>query len=65
MIEEVVAPVLHSNEPGDWVDNTVFPQLLVTDTVGTEGTVKGAEAPVPAALVHPLNDVEGPVAVTL
>jgi uncharacterized protein YqjF (DUF2071 family) len=54
VIDVVVAPLLHNNEPvNDPAVNTELPQLLTTDTVGADGVVFGAAVPLPAALVHP------------
>jgi hypothetical protein len=57
VIELVVAPVLHSNEPVPVAVKTELPQLLVTEIVGAEGTeltVRRAELEftAPAELVH-------------
>ena len=57
VIELVVAPVLHSNEPVPVAVKTELPQLLVTETVGAEGTeltVRRAELEftAPTELVH-------------
>jgi hypothetical protein len=56
-MEEVVAPVLHSNDPVALVLNNEDPQLLLTFTTGAVGTVFGAAMPVPAMLMHPLTVV--------
>ena len=53
MIDEVVSPLLHSNEPLALVDNTELPQLFVTETAGIEGAVFGAAIPSPDSLPHP------------
>lgn len=55
VIEEVVALVLHSNEPVEAVLNTEFPQLFSTVIAGADGTAIGAAMPVPAALLHPFT----------
>lgn len=57
VIELVVAPVLHNNEPVPVAVNTELPQLLVTETVGDEGTeltvsVAELELTAPALFVH-------------
>ena len=55
VIEVVVAPVLHNNEPvNEPAVNTLLSQLLVTVTVGA-GTLTGAAISLPGALVHPLT----------
>ena len=53
VIDEVVWPLLHSNEPVAVVDNTELPQLFTTVTTGADGTALGADNPLPGALVHP------------
>ena len=53
MIDEVVWPLLHSNEPVAVVDNTELPQLFTTVTTGAVGVSFGAEVPLPDSLVHP------------
>ena len=54
VMEVVEAPVLHNKEPEKLpAVRTEFPQLLVTDTVGAEGTAIGAAVPLPAGLTHP------------
>ena len=56
VIEFVVAPVLHSNEPvKPEAVNTELPQLLTTDTDGAAGMGLGAAVPLPAVLVHPFT----------
>ncbi len=57
MIELVVAPVLHNNDPVPVAVNTELPQLFVTETVGADGvelTVNNAELEftAPAEFVH-------------
>ena len=57
VIELVVAPVLHNNDPVPVAVRTELPQLLVTETVGAEGvelTVSVAvfEFTAPNAFVH-------------
>ena len=54
VIDGVVAPLLHNNDPeNDPAVNTELPQLSATDTVGAAGIVLGAAVPLPAALIHP------------
>ena len=54
VINVVVAPLLHNNDPvNPEAVNTELPQLLATDTEGADGIGFGAATPVPAALVHP------------
>ena len=68
VIDEVVAPVLHNNDPVEVVDNTELPQLLTTVTTGADGVDKGAAIPEPDGLVHPptvLVTVYVPAAVTV
>jgi len=55
VIEEVVAPLLHSNVPAAVVESTEFPQLFTTVTTGVEGVVFGAAMPLPGRLVQPLT----------
>ena len=56
VIDEVVAPLLHNNEPvNDPAVNTELPQLFTTVTVGADGIAFGAATPLPAALVHPFT----------
>ena len=58
VIEEVVAPVLHSSVPAAAVDKVdVLLQLSTTVTTGAAGVVFGAAVPLPAALVHPFTVV--------
>lgn len=57
VMELVVAPLLHNNEPPAVVDSTELPQLFTTVTTGVAGVVPGAATPVPAALVHPFTVV--------
>jgi hypothetical protein len=57
VIDAVVAPVFHNNEPvnPDAV-NSELPQLLTTLTVGVATSeFAGAAVPLPAALVHPFT----------
>ena len=53
VIDDVVAPVLHSNDPCAVVLNVELPQLSTTLTSGADGTANGADVPVPAVLVQP------------
>lgn len=57
VIDAVVSPVLHNNEPvtAEAVNNEL-PQLLVVFTVGGSGVVFGAEVPLPSGLVQPFTD---------
>ena len=57
VIEAVVAPVLHNNEPvNDPAVSTLLLQLLVTDTLGAATVeVMGAAMPLPVALVQPFT----------
>jgi hypothetical protein len=57
VIEEVVAPLLHNNDPVAVVDKTEFPQLFVTVTAGAEGVDFGAAIPLPNALAQPFTVV--------
>jgi hypothetical protein len=55
-IDSVVAPLLHNNDPVKLpAVNNELPQLLTTDTVGAAGTTNGADAWLPAWLVHPFT----------
>lgn len=57
MIDEVVAPLLHSNEPVKFdAVNTEFPQWLTTSTVGAGGIGLGAAIPLLSELVQPFTD---------
>ncbi len=51
--DDVVAPVLHNNEPVAEVESVELPQLFTTVTAGVAGVALGAAVPLPAALVHP------------
>lgn len=54
VIEVLVAPLLHNNDPVKFpAVNTELPQLFTTDTVGADGITFGADVPLPAAPVHP------------
>ena len=57
MIDEVVALLLHNNDPvkPDAV-SCELPQLLITDTEGAEGIVFGAVNTLPAVLTQPAID---------
>ena len=57
MIDGVVAPVLHNNDPvNDPAVNVELPQLFTTLTVGAETLAfNGAAVPLPGLLVHPLT----------
>jgi hypothetical protein len=57
VIDEVVAPVLHSKLPVAVVESTELPQLFTTVTTGVAGVVLGAAVPVPAMLAHPFTVV--------
>ena len=55
VIEGVVAPVFHNNDPvNDPAVNVELPQLFTTLTVGAETLAfNGAAVPLPGELVHP------------
>ena len=54
VIELVVAPLLHNNEPVKLpAVNNELPQLFTTDTDGADGITFGADVPLPLALMHP------------
>ena len=57
VIDVVVAPLLHSNEPvNEPAVSTELLQLLTTDTVGAVTLeFTGAAMPLPEGLVHPLT----------
>ena len=58
VIEDVIAPVLHSSVPAAAVDKVdVLLQLSTTVTTGAAGFVFGAAVPLPAGLVHPFTVV--------
>ena len=52
-MDEVVAPLLHNNDPEAVVESVELPQLLVTATTGADGIAFGADVPLPAALEQP------------
>src|SRR4029078_4959676 len=55
-MDEVVAPLLHNNEPvKDVAVNIELPQLSTTDTVGADGIAFGVATPLPGRLVHPFS----------
>lgn len=55
-IDVVVAPVLQSKEPVNTLAvKTEFPQLLVTVTIGADGTILGVARILAAALVQLLT----------
>ena len=55
-MDEVVAPLLHNNEPvKSAAVNTELPQLFTTLTVGAVGISLGVELPLPAGLTHPFT----------
>ena len=55
-MDEVVAPLLHNNEPvKDVAVNIELPQLSITDTVGADGIAFGAAIPLPEELVQPFT----------
>ena len=56
MIDDVVSPVLHSNEPvNPEAVNTELPQLLATDTTGASGNFFGEPWATTHPLVHPFT----------
>ena len=56
VIDEVVAPLLHNNEPvKDVAVNVELPQLFTTVTTGADGIAFGAATPLPGRLVHPFT----------
>ena len=57
VIEGVMAPVFHINEPvNDPAVNVELPQLFTTATVGAETLAfNGAAIPLPEELVHPFT----------
>ena len=56
VIEVVVAPLLHNNDPEKFAAvNIVLLQLFVTVTDGADGTATGADIPLPFILVHPFT----------
>ena len=53
VIDEVVAPLLHNNEPvKDVAVSVELPQLFTTVTTGADGITFGAATPLPDELVH-------------
>ena len=54
VIEEFVEPLLH-NRSVPLVLNVEFPQSLLTVTTGANGTVFGADVPLPDGLTQPLT----------
>ena len=57
VVDEVVAPLLHNNEPvKSEAVNCELSQLFVTIIVGAAGIVSGAARPVPGALVQPFTN---------
>jgi putative N-acetylmannosamine-6-phosphate epimerase len=58
VIDDVVAFVLHNNDPVAVVDSVEVPlQLSTTFTTGVDGVVLGAAVPVPGKLVQPFTVV--------
>ena len=57
MIDEVVAPLLHNNEPlNEPAVNVELPQTSITDTVGADiFAFNGAATPLPDELVQPFT----------
>ena len=57
VIEGVVAPVFHNNDPvNDPAVNVELPQLFTTLTVGTDTLAfNGAAIPLPGELLHPFT----------
>ena len=56
VMEFVIAPLLHNNDPvNPEAVNTELPQLLTTATPGAGGIAFGAAVLLPAALVHPFT----------
>ena len=56
-MDGVVAPLLHNKVPAAVVESVELPQLFATVTTGVDGTALGADAPLPAALIHPFTVV--------
>ena len=55
MVEGVVAPLLHNNEPVKFdAVSKELPQLFTTSIEGADGICFGAETPLAALLVQPL-----------
>ncbi len=57
MTDGVVAPLLHNKVPVAVVESVELPQLFATVTTGAAGIALGADAPLPAVLVHPFTVV--------
>jgi hypothetical protein len=56
VIDVVVSPVLHSNDPvNDPAVKTEWPQLFATVTVGAGGIIFGEAVALPSALTHSLT----------
>ena len=55
MIDDVVAPVFHSNEPVAVVERIDEPQELTTVTTGAAGVALGAAITELSALVQPFT----------
>jgi len=56
VIDVVVAPLLHNNEPvNDVAVSVELPQLFTTVTTGADGISFGAATPLPGTLVHPFT----------
>jgi hypothetical protein len=56
VIDVVVAPLLHNNEPvKDVAVNVELPQLSTTVTTGADGIAFGAATPLPEGLVQPFT----------
>ena len=54
LIEAVVSPVLHNNEPvKSEAVSTELPQLFATTKAGADGIIFGEAVPLPAMLVQP------------
>lgn len=57
VIDVVVSPVLHNNDPvGFETVNKEFSQLLTTTTTGAAGIAFGAAIPLPGELLQPFTD---------
>jgi len=56
VMDEVIVPLLHNNEPvKDVAVNIELPQLFTTVTTGAAGIAFGAATPLPERLVHPFT----------